>query len=229
MVQPSQTPQISAAKVLSSKKLDLSGPKTYIHVNEVRKMTIMKYEMAGPGTEPILAGAMNGRSAFAELVRAINDEPTIPTALLLDFKDVQVATASYLRESVFALKSYFRNKGSKYYPVAANANESVYDELLVVANAKNDAIIGCKLDSSDIAYDVILIGHLDPKQKLTFDLVHSVENADASQLVEQADESEPKNATAWNNRLASLAAKGIIREFTKGRAKYYRPVLEVGE
>ena len=34
-------------------------------------------------------------------------------------------------------------------------------------------------------------------------------------------------ATAWNNRLASLAAKGLIVEESRGRAKYYRPVLEM--
>jgi hypothetical protein len=190
-------------------------------------MTLVRYNLAPPGSEPVLAGAMNGKVAFAKLVKEIDREPAVPTALFLDFRDVQVATASYLRESVFSLKGYMRAIDSKYYPVAANVNEPIYDELMVVANAKNDAIISCRLDDNDVVSDVALIGHLDPKQRITFDLVHEVENADANQLMKRSSESEPKNPTAWNNRLAGLAAKGLILEFAKGRAKFYRPVLEV--
>ncbi|WP_164719107.1 MULTISPECIES: hypothetical protein [Bradyrhizobium] len=31
--------------------------------------------------------------------------------------------------------------------------------------------------------------------------------------------------TVWNNRLASLAAAGLILEFTQGRAKFYQPLF----
>ena len=38
---------------------------------------------------------------------------------------------------------------------------------------------------------------------------------------------ERVGATAWNNRLASLAAKSLVVEILQGRTKKYRPVLEV--
>ena len=188
----------------------------------------MRYNMIQPGFDPVLSGAINGKTAFAAMVKSINQEPPTPTALYLDFADVVVATASYLRESVFALKAYLRNIGSKYYPVAANANEAVYDELLTIANARNDAIISCSLSTQGAVSDISLIGQLDPKQQMTFELVNKLKNADAGRLMQQYGEEEQiTSTTAWNNRLAGLAARGLILEFTRGRAKYYRPVLEV--
>lgn len=178
--------------------------------------------------ESVLSGAVNGKVAFGSMIKEIDREPDAPTPLFLDFRNVEVATASYLRESVFSLKAYMRATGSQYYPVAANANESVYDELLTVANAKGDAILNCLLDDSDRVTGVELIGQLDPKQQMTFDLVQELKRASAGQLMETAGDSEGmKGQTAWNNRLAGLVAKGIIREFANGRSKYYRPVLEV--
>lgn len=190
----------------------------------------MRYNMVQPGFDPVLSGAINGKMAFATMVRAIDQQVSAPKALYLDFADVGVATASYLRESVFALKAYLRNIGSKYYPVAANANDSVFDELLTIANARNDAIISCSLSVQGAVSDISLIGQLDPKQQMTFELVNELKDADAGRLMRQyGEEEQVTSTTAWNNRLAGLAARGLIREFTRGRAKYYRPVLEASE
>ncbi|MDK4742638.1 hypothetical protein PH547_27490 [Rhizobium sp. CNPSo 3464] len=175
---------------------------------------------------PVLAGAVNGKIAFAEMIKGIPDEMVVPQPLFLDFGGIEVATASYLRESVFALKTYLRTKSSSYYPVVANANSDVWDELSVIAHAKNDVIVTCELAADGSASKVELIGNLDPKQQLTFDLVLKFDEVDANSLMEQFGEAEKtKSTTAWNNRLASLASRGIIREYTKGRSKYYRPLL----
>lgn len=183
--------------------------------------------MLTPGQEPVLAGALNGKVAFAAMINGITNLPHTPTPLFLDFESVEVATASYLRESVFSLKSYLRSSDSKYYAVATNVNDSVHDEFLMVAHAKNDAIIGCRLDEDDNVSDICLIGQLDEKQQITFDLVNKLREADAQTLKDRYGETE--KTTAWNNRLAGLAGRGLIREFSKGRAKFYRPVVEVGE
>ena len=176
---------------------------------------------------PVLSGALNGKTAFATIVKTVSDEPLKPTPLFLDFKEVEIATASYIRESVFALKSYFRSVNSKFYPVVANANNFVYDEILLIANAKGDAILSCQIDINESVSEINLIGQLDPKQKLTFDLVNELRGVDANQLMAKYGASEQtKNPTAWNNRLASLVSKGLVREFTQGRSKYYRPLIE---
>jgi len=196
------------------------------HVTHVRKVIIVRISLMQISDSPVLAGAFNGKIAFAEMIKAISDEGVVPQPLFLDFVGIEVATASYLRESVFALKTYMRTKSSSYYPVVANANSDVWDELSVIAHAKNDVIVSCELANDGCASNVELIGNLDPKQRLTFELVLKFKQVDANSLMEQFGEAEKtKSTTAWNNRLASLASRGIIREYSKGRSKYYRPLL----
>ncbi|ANL49617.1 hypothetical protein AMC87_PB00293 (plasmid) [Rhizobium phaseoli] len=190
----------------------------------------MRFNLAYELNDAVLAGAVNGKVAFAAFVRTVEKEPSDPSPFYFDFKDVHVATASFLRESVFAFKAYLRSVDSKFYPVAANANEAVYDELLMVAHARGDAILGCQIDEQEEVFEPHVIGQLDPKQQLTFDLVAELKRADATGLMERYGAAEQtKGATAWNNRLAGLAARGLIFEYSRGRAKYYRPVLETGD
>ncbi|TIV29811.1 MAG: hypothetical protein E5V90_10860 [Mesorhizobium sp.] len=179
---------------------------------------------------PILSGAVNGKDAFAALVKAVDREPKEPEALFLDFRNVEFATASYLRESVFALKTYMRSRSAKFYPVVANVNSSVMDEFSVITILTNDVIMSCQLDGNRNIMSQELIGTLDPKQQMTFDIVSKSEQIDANSLMEDFGEAEKtKGTTAWNNRLSGLVAKGIIREFSQGRAKFYRPLLDRGE
>lgn len=175
----------------------------------------------------ILAGAVNGKTVFANCVSMIGDEPDQPMALFLDFADIDVATASALRESVVALKAYKRSINSNLYPVLANINESIEDEIQVLMDARNDAIIACILTSDGGVTDIRLIGNLDPKQAITFELVINLNGADASSLMKKfGAEEKTISTTAWNNRLASLVQRGLLREFTNGRSKFYRPLLE---
>lgn len=192
-------------------------------------MSHMTCSMVFLGGGHVLAGAINGKVCFAALVKEIKEESSTPAPLFLDFTDIQIATASFLRESVFALKNYLRAINSNHYPVIANVNQETRDEILTIANAKGDAFLECDL-VKDHYHNVDLIGHLDPKQQLTFNLVNDLKRTDAAELMECCGDAENlKSATAWNNRLSSLVSRGIIREFTKGRAKYYKPILEVVE
>jgi len=187
----------------------------------------MRIDMAEVAGTPVLSGAVNGKVAFAELVKIINHEPNEPAALFLDFRNVDTATASYLRESVFTLKIYLRTTKSKYYPVVANVDDLALDEISIIAALKGDVIMSCELDGNDKVAETQLIGNLDPKQKMTFDIVNQLDQVDANSLMEKyGDAEKTKGTTAWNNRLAALVAKGVIREFVQGRSKFYRPLLE---
>lgn len=187
----------------------------------------MRIDIAEIGSAPVLSGAVNGKAAFAALVKIVDHEPTEPVPLFLDFRNIDTATASYLRESVFALKTYMRTTNSKYYPVVANINDEVWDEMALVAALKSDVIMSCELDKRDRVLKAELIGDLDPKQKMTFDVVRDSDQVDANGLMEKFGEAEKtKGTTAWNNRLAALVARGVIREFVQGRAKSYRPLLK---
>ena len=74
-----------------------------------------------------------------------------------------------------------------------------------------------------------LLGDLDPKQQITFDLVQKQRITDAAQLVRNyQDIDQPVSQNAWNNRLAALSKLGIIVELHSGRTKRYTP-LPIGD
>lgn len=175
----------------------------------------------------ILAGAVNGKRLFVSMITEASPEPDEPTPLFLDFTDVEVATASFLRESAVALKTYMRTASSKFYPVLANVSDEIGEEVAVLMEARNDAIMVCELDAQGSVTGIRMIGHLDPKQEMTFRLVEKLSKADAVSLMQKYGEAEKtKSATAWNNRLNGLVQRGLVREFSRGRSKFYRPLLE---
>jgi hypothetical protein len=75
----------------------------------------------------------------------------------------------------------------------------------------------CSLDKNGRPHDQHLLDELDPKQRITFDLVRERGATDAAELMRDYGESEKtKVQTAWNNRLASLAGLGLVVELSQG-------------
>jgi hypothetical protein len=186
-------------------------------------MRIHMRQLLGTGNQ-MLAGAITGRKALARLVERTNTKPAEPEEIYLDFEGVDVATASFLREAVFAFRDAIRRDRPNYYPVVANANELIEDELKVLLGSRGDGLLVCGLDRNGKASRSRLLGDLEAKQKATFDLVQRGET-DAAQLMKEQGEAEGVKQTAFNNRLAALAGLGLIKEVTEGRAKRYRPLL----
>lgn len=176
--------------------------------------------------EMVLSGAPSGRHLYGQLVAALPGEPDSPEPLLLDFHAVEVATASYLRESVLAFRQFVRGRKSNFYPVVANARDVIIDDLLEVVNARGDVIMACWNDKDGVVLRWQPIGKLDPMQQLTFDLVVRKGETTASRLAES--EGGMVKITAWNNRLASLSNLGLISENARGRAKFYKPLFNGG-
>ena len=175
---------------------------------------------------PILSGAPSGRELFGKLVAMLPSEPDTPEPLLLDFGKVQVATASFLRESVLQFRDFVRGRKSNLYPVVANAASDIIDELFELVQPRGEVIMTCNIGDDGAVVRSRHIGKLDPMQKLTFDLVNSQGETTASKLVES--QAGDIKATAWNNRLASLSNLGLISEQAQGRAKTYRPLFPGG-
>lgn len=175
----------------------------------------------------ILAGAVAGRELLSALLTASATEPASPDLLFLDFKKIEVATASYLRESIVAFRDAIRGRRSNFYPVIANPNEAVRDELIELMRLRNDVCMSCTLDADGFVASVVPIGDLDPKQRITFNLVQEHGETDAAELMRDYGEREHTTTqTAWNNRLTSLAARGLVVEITQGRNKRYKPLFQ---
>lgn len=174
---------------------------------------------------PVLAGALRGRSVLAKLLELISREPGEPEPLFLDFAGIEVATASFLRESVLEFRDTVRRRRSNFYPLVANANEVVAEELAVLLAPHREVLMLCTLNDDGKPLDPHLVGDLEPKQRLTFDLVQRRGETDAGELMRIHRESADVRQTAWNNRLASLARLGLVLELRHGRAKRYRPLF----
>ena len=175
----------------------------------------------------VLAGAVTGRNVLARLLAETATEPDAPELVYLDLKGVTVATASFLRESIVAFRDIVRGRRSKYYPVVTNANEVVRDELLALLQPRGDVLMTCLLHADGSVSDAKPLGELDPKQQLTFTLVCKHGETDASELMRGYGAIENlKHATAWNNRLTSLVALGLVVELKQGRARRYRALFK---
>jgi hypothetical protein len=172
----------------------------------------------------VLAGALNGKSLLMRLLEQTMSEPVEPEPLLLDFSGIGVATASFLRESVVALGKIVRSRRSNYYVVIANPNETVRDELTELAISRGEVMMTCEVNGAGAVTSTAPVGNLDSKQKLTFDTVSKRGETDAGELMRENGDGL-KHATAWNNRLSSLATMGLIVEMSRGRSKRYRPLF----
>jgi hypothetical protein len=187
----------------------------------------MQIDMKKVAGTAILAGALNGKRALGKLVAMTVQEHFEPEPVFLEFSKVDVATASFLRESVLALRNIVRGQRSNFYPVIANANANIRDELFeLVGGQRSDVLIACALSESGKVSDVSLIGDLEPVQRRTFDLVRQVGETDAGELMRAHGATDrPTRTTAWNNRLTSLTYLGLLVEVSQGRTKRYKPLF----
>jgi hypothetical protein len=176
------------------------------------------------GNQPVLSGVQAGRQLLAQLVAAARP-PAQPEAAYLDFDGITVATASFLREGVIAFRDYVRATLPALYPVIANASPAVMEELEFFLRHRKDALWTCHLTSLGEPRDGKILGELDEAHRSTFDLVTRLGTASAPSLAAQSEESLAP--TAWNNRLSSLAARGLLIERRSGKTKTFAPVLEI--
>jgi hypothetical protein len=187
----------------------------------------MQIDMKKTGGSSILSGASNGKRMLGKLMASTVQEPLEPEPFFLNFSKVDVATASFLRESVLMLRNMVRGQRSNFYPVVANANADICDELHeLVSGQRSDVLIACTLSESGTVGDVTLIGELEPIQHRTFDLVRKLGETDAGELMRAHGAADrTTRTTAWNNRLTSLTFLGLLVEVSQGRTKRYKPLF----
>lgn len=188
----------------------------------------MRIDMKRTGGSPVLAGSSNGKKALAKLLASTVQEPLDADPVFLDFSGVEVATASFLRESILVFRNFVRGRRSNFYPVVANANSDIRDELNeLVSGQKSDVLITCRLSESGKASDVQLIGDLEPIQRKTLEHVRQLGETDAGELMRtHGADDRTTRTTAWNNRLTALSSLGLLVEMSQGRTKRYRPLFE---
>jgi hypothetical protein len=206
------------------KGLTPNGLPLIIHVAHVRKANRMNIALVTYAKTEVLAGSASGSEILSQLVGQVNRVST-PTVVVLDFDGISVATGSFLRECVLGFRDYCRRSQPNLHPVVANLTDAVAEELKYLLQSKREVLVACTLKPNGRPIQPEVIGTLEEKQKLTLDAVLELEEVDAAVLAERFS-SEKIGITGWNNRLASLAAGGILMEVRSGRGKRYRPVVE---
>lgn len=192
-------------------------------MSEDNEMT--RYPMLPSSTgSATLAGSAMGRQMLAKLIE--NTKPVAqPTIAFLDFNGVDIATGSFLREAVMGFRDFCRNAAGTIYPVVANANPTIEEELATYLRGRNDAIWSCSIDADGRAVNPHILGELDTTQLNTIQLIGKHHPVSAPELAKLRPD-DNVGPTAWNNRLATLAAKGMLKEVRHGKIKLFSPVME---
>jgi len=181
--------------------------------------------LTSPTGSATLAGSAMGRQMLAQLIEKTKPL-ALPTIAFLDFDGVDIATGSFLREAVMGFRDFCRNAAGMIYPVVANANATIEEELATYLRGRNDAIWACAIDSRGHTADPRILGELDTAQISTIQLIGKHHPISAPELAKLRPD-DKVGATAWNNRLATLAAKGMLKEVRHGKTKLFSPVMEV--
>jgi hypothetical protein len=171
---------------------------------------------------PFPSGTFNGRQLFSRLVAAI-PEDAAGGLLVLDFDGVAHASASFLRESVLAFRDYVRRYLPECYPVVANVEPLIKEELLVLLSARREALPICKLSSRGHITSPGVLGDVEPALARTLEVLKD-SPATLPELVSGSEERVVKSA--WSNRLAALINMGLVAAEIDGRGRRYRFVLD---
>jgi hypothetical protein len=180
------------------------------------------FEIASSKTT--LAGSAMGRQMLAKLIGRTKPVGQ-PTVAYLDFTGIDIATGSFLREAVLGFRDFSRNAMGTLYPVVANANSTIEEELSIYLADRNDAIWACALSATGDVRQPHIIGKLDASHQRTLGYIVEHRSLSAPELARLQPE-EGIGATGWNNRLSNLASKSILMEFKSGKSKSFSSVLE---
>ena len=206
-------------------RASLTKPRTMPISPHMNEMTIQLLNYTyGTG---VLGGATAGRLHLDALSETVRSEPAEPRIVVLDFAGVDVATASWIREAVLGFRDRLRGRRSNWYPVVHDLSEDVMEEFLILLKQRAEVVLAFGADGKRERGKASPLGVLDDKQRMTFEMVNERIETDAGELMRAYGEREgTRHQTAWNNRLAGLAASGLVAEISRGRSKRYRTLLQ---
>ena len=171
-------------------------------------------------TFPALTGVSRARQLLAKLIAWTADESP-KGILVLDFRDVGDASASFLRESILAFRDYVRGYQPDLFPVLANINETVHEEFDTLLRDRREAMLGCNFDGS-LPTDPEVLGVLEPGLSQT---LHVIRSRGQLTLADLRKTSADTKATTWSNRVASLIRQGFVVPSLEPNKRLYRFVL----
>jgi hypothetical protein len=186
---------------------------------------ILRIDVKTVAGSDVLAGSSKGIADLGVLVRQIPTS-TEPIVVALDFARIRVATSSYLREFLIGFRNFTIRTRPEVFPVIANANSEVIEELHSLLVSLRDALAACDFRNSNQISNGRVIGVLDEKERIALAAVLKTPGADAVSLADAPGTTESVSPNAWNNRLAGLVEKRFLVEERDGRKKRFTSVLK---
>lgn len=168
-----------------------------------------------------LAGAADGAAWFQAARQRL--DAAQPGLNAIDFNGVRIATVSWLREGVLALCRYASTMRPDLRLIATRLTPLVREELEVALDATGAVLIAAETEPGSPPTQPVVLGRLDAALRDTLRAVEGKPEFDAT-FVSRAIPGV--GASAANNRLAALEAKGILLSERRGRSRLYRPLLE---
>src|SRR5262245_4731603 len=130
------------------------------HMSHVTKLTIDIAELSG---RTVLAGAASGVAAASALLEATKDVVD-QGIVFVDFRRVEVATSSFLRECLLGFREAARRGPKSLHPVAANLPQVVEEEMQSLLATMDEAFVSCRINAREVPSNARVIGRLDDKQ-----------------------------------------------------------------
>jgi hypothetical protein len=162
--------------------------------------------------DPSLAGREKGEAHFPMLASYL--EP--PGPVVLDFSGVQVVTTSYFFAALWPFWTREDADGPSTFPLIANANPDVTEELDFVMKHRRIAAWRGRWNGDTFAPDGHL-GVVDDSLSLVIRRAREAGSVTAAEL----SKVDNTNATAWSNRLASFNKQRLLRRRQLGRTQPY--------
>lgn len=168
-----------------------------------------------------LAGASFGSDWFMKARDHIDSAD--PGLHVIDFSEIRLATVSWIRESVLALKKYASTMRPDIFLTVANMTSIVQEEFAIALEATSEIMVSVTLSDSLTIQDPVLMGSLDAALKETLCVIQGHREFDASLLSRSLTALAP---SAANNRLKAIESKGLFKSERRGRTRVYWPILE---
>lgn len=171
-----------------------------------------------------LQGELLGKKHYARIWEMLTD--VVPgDMVLLNFKDVDVVTGSWISAMLVPFYRRAADPNIDLFPVLCNAHQDWLDDLSLVAKWTHQCfLVADRIHTTPRR--AVLIGTLDPGQRITLEAVIEIAEVTGAALERQRAK-DHIGATAWNNRLKDLHEKRLLRRIKRGREQVYSPVVEV--
>jgi hypothetical protein len=141
--------------------------------------------------------------------------------IIWDFRDVDLATASYIGGTFVPLIRMVTSGKLDRYFVFANLNEHCQDEFSLVCEAEKIAALCLREDGDGCVEASRIVGHLDPVYRDTLATVLSKGRVSASMVQGETEKQTKVKRTTGLKRLTTLVSQGLLRRVKVGREYVY--------